>query len=250
MKATLFSVLALVGASLVPGAAEAQNCVVHFAAGLARISGSVAKATTQPAADAEVDTTFGPRPQQCEAGAYASFLERFEDFGRTAIRAGQPRKGPKGVVIPGSDNQMRLAISVFRKTSPIRVPLADSKAGVSLFKQLRSNLNAVADDAGNTPMMGLFLDSISAVGSPGPIEETVAVGQTPNTGTTGSVAHTGSTPPGGVQQIRVPMVPLPSWAVIKLYEARDLCKPQDVAGIQVRLQDVINWMESNGQLQP
>ena len=99
-------------------------------------------------------------------------------------------------------------------------------------------------------MMGLFLDSISAVGSPGPIEETVAVGQTPNTGTTGSVTHTGSTPPGGVQQIRVPMVPLPSWAVIKLYEARDLCKPQDVAGIQVRLQDVINWMESNGQLQP
>ena len=189
MKATLFSVLALVGASLVPGAAEAQNCVVHFAAGLARISGSVAKATTQPAADAEVDTTFGPRPQQCEAGAYASFLERFEDFGRTAIRAGQPRKGPKGVVIPGSDNQMRLAISVFRKTSPIRVPLADSKAGVRLFKQLRSNLNAVADDAGNTPMMGLFLDSISAVGSPGPIEETVAVGQTPHTGTTGGVAR-------------------------------------------------------------
>lgn len=248
MKATLFSVLTLVGASLFPGAAEAQNCAVHYAAAFARISGSVPKAVTQVAADQEVDAALGPRPQQCEAGAYASFLEQFESFGRVAIRTAQPRRGAKGATQPGNENQIRLAISLFRKGSPIKVPLPDSKAGVSLFKQVRSNLNAVADDAGNTPMMLQLLDAMTAVGSPTAIEEMVSVSQSPNAG--GATPAGGTAPPGGVQQVRVPPVPLPAWAVIKLYEARDLCKPQDVAGIQVRLQDVINWMESNAQLQP
>ena len=63
MKATLFSVLTLVGVSLFPGAAEAQNCAVHYAAAFARISGSVPKAVTQTAADQEVDAALGPRPQ-------------------------------------------------------------------------------------------------------------------------------------------------------------------------------------------
>lgn len=251
MKATFLSVLTLVGASLIPGAASAQNCAVHFAAGFARISGSVAKATSQVAADQEVDNAFGPRPQQCEAGAYAAFLDQYETFGRVAIRAGQPRKGPKGAVAPGNDNQMRLGVSIIRKVSPLRVPLADSKAGVSLFKQIRSNLNAVADDAGNTPMMVTLLDAMTSVGSPGPIEETVSVGQVAQSNATPPSGGTGSGQAGGgVQQIRVPLVPLPSWAVIKLYEARDLCKPQDIAGIQLRLQDVINWMESNTQTAP
>ena len=247
MKATLFSILTIVGASLIPGAAEAQNCAVHYAAAFARISGSVPKAVTQPAADQEVDAALGPRPQQCEAGAYASFLEQFEGFGRVAIRAAKSRRGPKGALQMGNENQIRLAISMFRKGSPIKVPLPDSKAGVSLFKQVRSNLNAVADDAGNTPMMLALLDAMTAVGSPSAIEEMVSVGQGPAGGATPAG---GTAPPGGVQQVRVPPVPLPAWAVIKLYEARDLCKPQDVAGIQVRLQDVINWMESNSQLQP
>ncbi len=247
MKATLFSILTLVGASLIPGAAEAQNCAVHYAAAFARISGSVPKAVTQLAADQEVDAALGPRPQQCEAGAYASFLEQFEGFGRVAIRAAQSRRGPKGALQMGNENQIRLAISMFRKGSPVKVPLPDSKAGVSLFKQVRSNLNAVADDAGNTPMMLALLDAMTAVGSPSAIEEMVSVGQGPAGGATPAG---GTAPPGGVQQVRVPPVPLPAWAVIKLYEARDLCKPQDVAGIQVRLQDVINWMESNSQLQP
>ena len=246
MKATIFSLLTLVGVSLAPAAAEAQNCAAHYATGFPRISGATAKASTQIAADQEVDSAMGPRPQQCEAGAYASFLEQFENFGRVAIRAGQPRKVGKGAVQPGNDNQIRLAISLIRKASPVRVPLADSKAGVSLFKQVRSNLNAVVDDAGNTPMMVQLLDAMTAVGSPGPIEETVSVSQSGS-----GAAPSGTTaPPGGVQQVRVPLVPLPAWAVIKLYEARDLCKPQDVAGIQVRLQDVLNWMESNTQVAP
>lgn len=243
MKATIFSLVTLVGVSLAPAAAEAKNCAAHYAAGFARISGSTGRASTQLAADQEVDSAMGPRPQQCEAGAYAVFLEQFENFGRTAIRAGQPRKGAKGAVAPGNDNQIRLAISLIRKASPLKVPLADSKAGVSLFKQVRSNLNAVADDAGNTPMMAQLLDAMTTVGSPGPIEETVSVGQSGG----GSATPGATAPPGGVQQVRVPLVPLPAWAVIKLYEARDLCKPQDVAGIQVRLQDVLNWMESNTQ---
>ena len=43
---------------------------------------------------------------------------------------------------------------------------------------------------------------------------------------------------------RSPTVPLPPWAVIKLYEMRDHIKAQDLAAIQIKLQDIINWMES------
>lgn len=205
-----------------------------------------ARAATQQGADQAVDQAFGARPAQCEAGAYASFLEQFENFTRTAIRAGQPPRGSKGVVPPGRENQMRLAVAVIRKMSPLKVPLADAKAGVSLFKQMRSNLNAVADDAGTTPMMAQLLDAISQVGSPTALEETVPVGS----GVAGASGTAASGTHGGVHHVRVPSVPLPAWAIIKLYEARDLCKPQDVAGIQIRLQDVINWMEANGQPSP
>ncbi|HNK43709.1 MAG TPA: hypothetical protein PKL17_02935 [Pseudomonadota bacterium] len=246
MKSTLFSACALVGAMAIPAAASAQNCAVHFAAGFGSVSGSVAKATTQPAADVLVDQAFGPRPQHCEAGAYTSFLEQFENFGRTAIRTAQPTRGSKAPIAPVKENQLRLAISIVNKMSPQKVPLADSKTAPSQWRQVRSNLNAVADDAGNTPMMVQFLDAVGRISPPGPIEEVVTVGQGAPSGS--SVATPGiSAPPGGVQQVRVPLVPLPSWAVIKLYEARDLCKPQDIAGIQLRLQDVINWMESNTQ---
>ncbi|HMU38246.1 MAG TPA: hypothetical protein PKE31_04485 [Pseudomonadota bacterium] len=244
MKTTLFSACVLVGALAFPTTSNAQNCAVHYAAGFAQISGLVAKATSQLAADQLVDQAFGARPQQCEANAYTSFVDQFELFGRTAIRAGQPPRGSKGVVPAVKENQMRLAISIIRKMSPMKVPLADAKAGVSQFKQMRSNLNAVADDAGNTPMMTQVLEAISQVGSPRAIEETVQVGSSGNTAAAGS-ATPGT--PGGVQQVRVPNTPLPAWAVIKLYEARDLCKPQDVAGIQIRLQDIINWMEANAQ---
>ncbi len=249
MKATIFSAFVLVGALVVPAVASAQNCAVHYAAGFGSVSGSVARATTQPVADSLVDQAFGPRPQQCEAGAYTSFLEQFENFGRAAIRAGQLPKGSKVQTQPAKENQLRLAISIINKMSPMKVPLADSKTAASQWRQVRSNLNAVADDAGNTPMMGQFLDALVRITPPGPIEEVVSVGQSGTTGNT--VAAPGaSAPPGGVQQVRVPLVPLPAWAVIKLYEARDLCKPQDVAGIQLRLQDVINWMESNTHVTP
>ncbi len=251
MKVTFFSAFVLVGAMGFPAVSAAQNCAVHYAAGFGSVSGSVAKAGNQRDADALVDQAFGPRPQQCEAGAYTSFLEQFENFGRAAIRAGQLPKGGKGVapVALTKENQLRLAISIINKMSPMKVPLADSKTAASQWKQVRSNLNAVADDAGNTPMMNAFLDALARITPPVPVEEVVTVGQSaaPAVAVT---APGGNAPPGGVQQVRVPLVPLPSWAVVKLYEARDLCKPQDVAGIQVRLQDVINWMESNNQLSP
>jgi hypothetical protein len=144
---------------------------------------------------------LGPRPQQCEAGAYASFLEQLrETLAGWRFGTAQPRQvEPRERRIPGNENQIRLAISVFRKGSRLsKCRSPDSKAGVSLFKQVRSNLNAVADDAGNTPMMLQLLDCDDCCGlTDGPIEETV-VSRLLTPVPTGSGANTaGGTASGG-----------------------------------------------------
>ena len=127
------------------------------------VSGSVAKATTQPLPTCwwtrrlvRVHSTAKPVPTPHS-------LEQFENFGRTAIRTARKlTRGSKAPIAPVKENQLRLAISIVNKMSPQKVPLADSKTAPSQWRQVRSNFNAVADDAGNTPMMVQFLDAVAA----------------------------------------------------------------------------------------
>lgn len=219
-------------ASAAPVYAQSQNCYATHSAGFARVRSLENKATTQGAADLEVRALFGPRIDLCEEGAYRTFMESFKDFASSAMRASKVSR----------DKQLRLAISVIQQ-APTRVPAKEAKAAASLFRQVRSDLNATADDVGfqNTPLLGQLLEALGRVGAPASTEPAVAPDTTVQVPVSSGTGTTGS---AGVQPIRVPTDPLPPWAVIKLYEMRDHIKAQDLAAIQIKLQDVINWIES------
>src|SRR5262245_8362287 len=85
MKAMLHGFLGLVSLSITllavsPGVAEAQNCNTTYSLAFNRIRTLSPRATDQNQADKEVRSLFGPRPDLCEAGAYASFLDSFVAF--------------------------------------------------------------------------------------------------------------------------------------------------------------------------
>lgn len=220
-------------ATATPVYAQSQNCYATHSAGFARVRGLENKATTQGAADLEVRALFGPRIDLCEEGAYKAFMDSFKDLASSAMRAGKISR----------DKQLRLAIAVVQQ-APTRVPAKEAKTAASLFRQVRSDLNATADDVGfqQTPLLGQLLETLGRVGAPASSEPVAGPDTTVQVPvSTGTGSGTGS---GGVQAIRVPTEPLPPWAVIKLYEMRDHIKAQDLAAIQIKLQDVINWIES------
>nr|MBP6742980.1 hypothetical protein [Deltaproteobacteria bacterium] len=98
-------------------------------------------------------------------------------------------------------------------------------------------------DAGSTPTMNQLMEAIAGVRAPIGDEDAAPTSAQPTTSPSPTAAPTPAV--ATTQAIRIPVTPLPSWAVIKIYEARDAVKSQDVAAIQVRLQDIINWMESS-----
>ncbi len=211
-----------------PSEAQAQSCMYTITSAFSRLRGVEARSISQPVADAEVQGLFGPRPGQCEEGAYRVFLDNFESFAKEAMRAPAASR----------DKLLRLAIAVTRQV-PSKVPARDFDAAVAQYRQVKSNLSATAEDVGmqKSPLLGQLMDAVAAIGRPEAVVATVSV---PPPETTPQ-----PTAAGGVQQVRVPSQPLPGWAVIKLYEARDLIKAQDLPGIQLRLQEVINWMEAS-----
>lgn len=230
---------ALVAATVPFSASAAENCTARYTSAFAALESSVSAAASQASADAQVENLFGPRPGSCEDGAYEVFLNGFERFARKAVRDAQPRKQGKNILPPaaGAENSLRLAISAIRK-SPVRVSPKDGKTARTSFLQVRSNINAVADDAGLTPMMQQLLDTIASVGVPPAAAEDAP-----------PPVASGSPGAGNVQAIRIPLQPMPTWAIIKLYEMRDNLKSQDTAAVQIKLQDIINWIESTTQNQ-
>jgi hypothetical protein len=238
MRVKLLALSVLVAATLPFSASAAENCAARYTSAFASLESAVSTAGSQASADAQVEHLFGPRPGTCEDGAYEAFLSGFERFARKAVRDAQPRKQGKNVMppAPGAENSLRLAIAAIRK-SPVKVSPKDGKIARTSFLQVRSNINAVADDAGLTPMMQQLLDTIASVGVP-----PAAAEDAPPHVTTGP-----GSAPSNVQAIRIPLQPMPTWAIIKLYEMRDHLKAQDSAAVQIKLQDIINWIESTTQ---
>lgn len=213
--------------------AFAQNCYSTHSSAFARLYSVEAQATTQGAADVQVRALFGPKNELCEEGAYKTFMESFKDFAARAMRA------PK----TSRDKMLRVAIAAMAQ-APSKVPTKEVKLATNTYRQVRSDLNATADDVGfaQTPLLQQLLDAIAATGAPRAAEESPATVQVPSTPTT--TQPTSPTPSGGVQSIRVPQEPLPGWAIIKLYEMRDTIKAQDLAALQNKLNEVITWIES------
>jgi hypothetical protein len=250
MRATLLGFLSFAFLSLsVPVTAHAENCVTVQDNAFARIRMSAPRAPSQSAADQEIETLFGPRPTKCEEGAYQRFLDNYEAFAREAIRAAQPQHQGKRVIpaSPASENMLRLAIAAIRK-QPAKVPAKEAKAAINAYRQTRSNLSAVVEDAGSTPAMGSLLSALNAMRAPDADDSAPGIDPTTTTTTTTTTTPTTTTtstdPKNNVTAIRVPTVAMPTWAIIKLYEARDAAALKDADTAKLKLQDIVIWIES------
>lgn len=200
----------------------------------------------------EVSGIFGPSAGVCEAGAYQRFMDSYLDFARPAIRASA--KGQNAAIF--------LAIATAGQ-SPARVPAEDGRAAVDAYRQTRAALYAIADDVKETPQIKQLLEALDRSGPP-QIEPAQAPGVTPMpmlvpgpavTGPGGTAAGgtgVGKVPAGGgsglptvvVQPVRVPQVPMPAWAILSIYEAREALKARDVGSAQGKLDAVMRWLET------
>lgn len=228
----------LVVAAAAPSQAQTRNCYATHSTGFARLNSLEREAATQGAADIQVRALFGPRVELCEEGAYKAFMLSFKDFASKAMRASKTSR----------DKLLRLSIAALNQ-APTRVSAKEWKEAASIFRQTRSDLNATVDDIGfsSSPLLGQLLEALGRIGAPTADQPTTPAS---GTGTTGTGPGTTGTTPGGVQQVRIPTEPLPPWAVIKLYELRDHIKAQDHASSQIKIQEVINWIEGKAPATP
>lgn len=197
-------------------AAEAQPaCTVRYADAFLRLPGLGLRDLDLSRAHTEVSNLFGPRPVVCETGAYQRFIDGFRDYAREAMRA----------PVRSRDGMLRVAIATAAQ-GPQKVPYEEGRAAATLFRQTRSDLHATADDVGISPLMQMLLDTFERMGPP-PALPPPAPPRAEN-----------------AQVVRVPTAPLPTWAVISLYEIRDHLQKRDSATAQGKLEAILKWMET------
>ena len=173
-------------------------------------------AELQAKLEANVDSLFGPRQQQCEEGAYSLFLERYERYALEALRLSGPER----------DLRLRIATSVIRK-GPEIVDYTTASRETTLFRQTAVNISAVAQDAGMSPIMRQLVDAIEAVGPPKATPRAAAAPVDPH-----------------IAMVYVPTVPLPGWAVVSLYEMEDHARRNEMGALQGKIEAILTWMKT------
>lgn len=219
----VFLFLTATSSLALPLSAAAEHCHWRFEQGFNLLDSRPVKAIDRGAksptelqakAELEADLIIGPPVKSCEERGYQLFLERFERFATAALRM---KKGEE------RDTRLRLAIAIVRR-GPESV---ESDQEVTGFKQMESNLGAIAQDVGITPLVQQLLDAIRAEGPPKAMKKTE-----------------GGTPDPHVSQVYVPTVPLPPWAVVSIYEIEDHAHRKEDDKIQGKIEAIINWMKS------
>lgn len=149
----------LVVAAAEPAQAQtpAQTCAPIHSAGFARLRTAEGQANTQGSADLAVRALFGARIDLCEEGAYKTFMLSFKDFASAAMRAQSISR----------DRQLRLAIATIGH-APIRVSAKESKEATSTFRNVRSELSALANEIGFkwNPLFAQLLETLGRIGAP------------------------------------------------------------------------------------
>lgn len=179
-------------------------------------------ADVQAKLDAEVDFLFGPRQAQCEEGAYSLFMDRFERYVLSALRMSGTER----------DIRLRAAAAAIRK-SPELLDYTGASREVALFRQKQSNIGAVAQDAGMTPLMQQLMDAMEAVGAPKATKRPATAPADPHS-----------------TMVYVPTVALPGWAVVSLYEIDDHARRNEVGAIQGKVEAILNWMKTVTPVEP
>lgn len=205
--------------------ALAQHCKWRFdqaflllsSRGLRSVDKVKNQAEVQAKIAAEVDFLFGPRQAECEEGAYSLFIDRFERYTLEALRQS------------GNERDLRLRAALFAiRKSPELINYTQASKEISLFRQVRSNIAAVAQDAGMSPLMQQLVDAMEAVGAP-------KATQRPDTAPAKD-PHS--------SMVYVPTVPLPAWAVVSLYEIQDHARRNESGAIQGKVEAILTWMKT------
>lgn len=205
--------------ALCPAAARAEQCALRYRESFSRLPALGLRSLSQPQANAEVNGLFGPRPDLCEPGGYQVFMEQLTDYSREALRA--PLKQRDGMI--------RVAIAAAQQ-GPVRVAFEESKAARTTYSVTRSNIHAIADDVGITPIMQQLLDTIERQGMP----LSTAPPPPPKADPAAPAA----------QAIRVPQTAMPPWAVISLYEVRDLLNQKQTDVARGKIEAILKWLET------
>lgn len=217
----LLTLSSLIGLS---SSARAEHCRWRFdqsftlleARNLRAIERGASPGELQAKAEAETDMIFGPPAAMCEEGSYGLFLERFERFASAALRM----KGTE------RDARLRVAAAIIRR-APETIEAGAQPGEVARYDQVLSNLGAIADDAGGTPVMRQLIDAIKAKGPPKVIRRSEPAPPEPH-----------------ATRVYVPTVPLPGWAVISLYEIADHAQRKEPEKIQGKVEAILNWMKT------
>lgn len=217
----LLTLSSLIGLS---SSARAEHCRWRFdqsftlleARNLRAIERGASASELQAKAEAEAEMLFGPPATMCEEGSYSLFLERFERFASAALRM----KGTE------RDARLRVAAAIIRR-APDTIEAGAQPVEAARYDQVLSNLGAIADDAGGTPVMRQLIDAIKAKGPPKVIRRSEPVPPEPH-----------------ATRVYVPTVPLPGWAVISLYEIADHAQRKEPEKIQGKVEAILNWMKT------
>jgi hypothetical protein len=246
-------VLLLVALGLpAPAFAQPAPCGPRIAAAFVQLPelGQRRELSSPARAAEEVRALFGPpRAELCEPGAYERFMEGLRDLSRQAIRT---RREPL----------LQVAVATAEQ-APLRVPAEEGKAAAALYRQVRSDVHATAEDVRPSPLIKKLLEAIdragppasaageapaaAAIGTPGPVAGPAVAGPAvagPAVAGPAAAAAPASPPVPVNVPVRVPQGPLPPWAVISLHEARDLLRQQNAVGALGKLEPVLRWMDS------
>ena len=143
MRSRFIGILCILGLSHGASAPEARGqalpsppCAARYPTAFARLQQLGGRPLEPGRVYAEVSNTFaalGPRPEVCEPGGYAVFINTYREFAREAMRA------------PARQREALCRIAVAAASQgPLRVLAEEGKSSVTLFRQTRSDLSATA----------------------------------------------------------------------------------------------------------
>lgn len=191
----------------------ADHCKWRFAEGFQRVTNRPLTGMTQPQIADVVEEMFGTRQPVCEEPAYRFFLSQFNTYAAAAFHQKDAER-----------EAMLLCAQEILKRAPNQVFYKNPAAKVSAYKQLRSDLGVIAAEVGVTPSIQALLDAVDRLGPP-------SVSAKPEPMSEDAI------------QIKVPMVPLPPWAVISLYEIQDHAQRKQNGTVMAKTALILQWMK-------
>jgi hypothetical protein len=209
------ALLTLLGAGILgsaPGAANAQNCRLHYGDAFQLISTESLAGHSPAEIKQTVDNLFGPRQEVCSEAGYKFFLTELSTQAATAFRK------------KGAEQEARLLVTrEILNRFPLRVRFTDGKNPDAGMLQIRADLGVLSKEVGVTPQIQAVLDALAKIAPPKTLARALPKDDD-------SI------------QVIVPKVPLPAWAIISLYEIRDHAQHNQNGEVINKTNLILEWV--------